>query len=378
MKRSGQEVKKVAAEQRLIHKQEFGITVRNFLSHLNRIAGMVMDDLRRSGGLSWRQSLRAWRYGFRRINFRIYGLDRSGNPADYLSYYQALKQLPINDRFSEIIRNKLMFPLMMRHYGMPTPEIKGVIRDGLFYPLNPAAKLDPLKFLKESCPVGERLVIKPIWGWHGTGFISVTHTRNGYQIHGEDISMHALANIVGNLKYYIVTEFVTQGEHGTRLYPDTTNTIRLMTFWDTEKSEPFIARVVQRIGTSRSFPVDNFKASGKGGMSALVDRESGELGPAARVDVKGYVTWYTEHPESHAQIKGAVVPDWIKLRESILSYAHRFAFMPCIGWDVVPTHSGFTIIEGNSNPGMPVMQVHGPMLTDPRIERFYRYHSVIS
>ena len=184
---------KVAAEQQVIHKQEFGIVSRDFLAHLYRLIIMVRDDLRRSGGLSLSQSLRAWRYGFRRINFRIYGLNRSGNPADYLSYYQALKQLPINDRFSEIIRNKLTFPLMMRHYGMPTPEIKGVIRDGLFYPLNPAAKLDPLKFLKESCPVGGRLVIKPIWGWHGTGFISVAHNRSGYQIHGEDISMHSLA-----------------------------------------------------------------------------------------------------------------------------------------------------------------------------------------
>ena len=377
MKTPGEEIKKVAAEQQLIHKQEFGITARDFLSHLNRIAGMVMDDLRRPVDLSWRQGLRAWRGGFKRINFRIYGLDRSGNPADYLSHYQALKQLPINGRFTEIVKNKLVFPLMMKHYGMPTPEIKGVIRDGLFYPLNPGPKLTPSRLLKEFCPGGERLVIKPIWGWHGTGFISVTHNRTGYQIHGEDISMQALANMIGSLKYNVVTEFVTQGEHGARLYPNTTNTIRIMTFWDAEKAESFIARVVQRIGTSRSFPVDNFKASGKGGMSALVDRESGELGRAARVDAKGHVTWYSEHPESHAPIQGAVVPDWMQLRESILNYADRFAFIPCIGWDIVPTHSGFTIIEGNSNPGMPVMQVHGPMLTDPRIKGFYKYHGVI-
>lgn len=367
---------KVAAEQQLIHKQEFGIVVRNFLAHLYRLAGMVGEDLRRSGGLSWRHSLRAWRYGFKRINFRLYGLDRAGNPADYLSHYQALRQLPINGRFSEIVKNKLMFPLMMKYLGMPTPAIKGVIRDGLFYPLTSTSKLDPSRFLKEFT-VGERLVIKPIWGWHGTGFILVTHSRNGYRINGEDISLEALANMIGKLRYYVVTEFVIQGEHGARLYPDTTNTIRIITFWDAERAEPFIARVVQRIGTSRSFPVDNFKASGKGGMSALIDRDSGELGPAARVDAQGHVTWYSEHPESHAPIRGVVVPDWVQLRESILCHANTFAFIPCIGWDIVPTHFGFTIIEGNSAPGMPVMQVHGPMLTDPRIKRFYKYHGVI-
>ena len=185
--------------------------------------------------------------------------------------------------------------------------------------------------------------------------------------------------MIAKLRYYVATEFVTQAEHGARLYPDTTNTIRLITFWDAERAESFIARVVQRIGTSRSFPVDNFKASGKGGgLNALINRDSGELGQAATIDAEGHITWYSEHPESHAPIQGVVVPDWTQLRESILRYANTFAFFPCIGWDIVPTHSGFTIIEGNATPGMPIMQVHGPMLTDPRIRRFYKYHGVIS
>ena len=147
MKAAAEAIKKVTAEQQLIHKLEFGIRVREFLSHIQRVVAMVIKDLREPVDLSRQHGLRAWRRGFKRFNYRIYGLAQSGDPNDYLSDYQALKQMPINDRFSSVVNNKLMFPLLMKHHGMPTPEIHGVIRKGTFYPHHSAPVLQPEEFL---------------------------------------------------------------------------------------------------------------------------------------------------------------------------------------------------------------------------------------
>lgn len=124
-------------------------------------------------------------------------------------------------------------------------------------------------------------------------------------------------------------------------------------------------------------PVDNFR-SGQGGLSASINTRSGKLGPGAMVNSKGQVTWHAYHPESKAPIQGVVVPAWRQIRARILEYADRFAFAPCIGWDIVLKDSGFSIIEGNSTPGLQVLQIHGPILTDQDIRRFYKYHKVIS
>ena len=115
-----------------------------------------------------------------------------------------------------------------------------------------------------------------------------------------------------------------------------------------------------------------------GGVSALVESDNGELRQGAMVDAQGNVSWHSRHPESHAKIEGTVVPAWNKIHKSLLNYANKLAYIPCIGWDIVPTDAGFTIIEGNPNPGLPLMQIHGPMLTDPRVRQFYKNHALIS
>ena len=120
----------------------------------------------------------------------------------------------INGSFAELVNNKLAFPLLMKRYGMPTPEIRGVIHKGLFYPLHSGRTMEPSIFLNELWKPGERLVLKPIKGFHGIGFIMVARSENGYQLNGEDTPLHAITDIINELDNYVVTEFVTQGEYG--------------------------------------------------------------------------------------------------------------------------------------------------------------------
>jgi hypothetical protein len=374
--RAGSAITRVAAEQAVIHRRGFTNLLNDFLAPFYYLGGLIRRELKSPVDLSLKHSMRAWRYGLTRFSYVTYGLDQGGDPTDYLSDWKLLWTPRINGKFIHVVNNKLAFPLLMKHYSMPSPDIKGIMHRGLFYSFEPKGVMKPIRFLEEVCEGAEKLVLKPIIGAHGTGFMWLKRNDNDYQLNGANVPSHLLVEIIGKLDDYVVTDFVTQGEYASRLYPHTTNTIRVVTFWDSESEEAFVAKVVHRIGTSRSQPVDNFRA-GEGGLSAFVDPDSGELGPGALVNAKGQVTWHSLHPESKAPIRGIVVPDWVKIRTNLLEYAELFSFAPCLGWDIVPTDSGFSIIEANSTPGLPVLQVHGPLLTDRRIRRFYQYHTVI-
>jgi len=120
--------------------------------------------------------------------------------------------------------------------------------------------------------------------------------------------------------------------------------------------------------------VDNWT---KGGLGAEVDLETGELGEAVTFPRSGKLTWYKNHPSSGSKIEGIVVPHWSHVQSEILDVARSLPFLPYIGWDIVVTENGFKIIEGNNNSDVNLLQVHRPLLLDPRIADFYKKYKVI-
>jgi hypothetical protein len=71
------------------------------------------DDLACSAGLSPLMALRAWRQGFRRSSFRLYGLDRGVHAGDYLSDLQLLRTETINRRYRTVFDDKLFAHALM-------------------------------------------------------------------------------------------------------------------------------------------------------------------------------------------------------------------------------------------------------------------------
>jgi hypothetical protein len=360
---------RIGRERSLLAGSPLARAVKRRLILLQKLRVFIRDDRRKRTSLNWRHSLRAWRHGFVRFHYRLYGLDAAGDPLEYVSDLACyLTHDRINGRFTELINNKYAFGRLLRLLGFPVPDIKGLIVRGAFYALDAARALTGAEFLREGVAPGQRFALKPIWGHHGYGFIFLARDDGGFRVNGEAVTPARLAELINGLDDYLVSDFVDQGEFSRRLHPRTVNTVRIVTLCDGER--PFVARAVLRIGTSRSFPVDNFQA-GQGGLSVLIDSQSGRLGPGALADAGGKPEWHSHHPESGVPIAGLVIPDWGALREKVLGYAGRFAFIRSIGWDIVLTDDGFVILEGNSTPGMPVLQVHGPMLADPRVRRFY-------
>ena len=340
------------------------------------LAATFRDDLRCSAGLPPLPALRAWRLGFKRSSFRLFGLDRGARPGDYLSDLHLLRTEAINRRYRAVFDDKVFAHTVMLLYGMPVPELYGVIRAGRMYMFDSPASGPAAEVLEGLARKAGRVVVKPRWGYHGFGFLDLAHGPDGLRINGAAAGDGAAARLLSGLDASIVCGYVRQGAYAAALFPGTVNSLRIMTMIDPDSGEAFIARAVQRIGTSRSFPVDNF-VCGRGGLSAMVDPVTGRLGPGAARDHRWSVVRHDRHPETGAPIAGVEVPGWSGIAGRVLDYSRRFAYLPFIAWDVAVTEPSFTIIEANGGAGLTVLQVHGGLLAEPRIRRFYEHHGIV-
>lgn len=130
-------------------------------------------------------------------------------------------------------------------------------------------------------------------------------------------------------------------QHGDldRLYPGAVNTVRMITFLDSQGELRVLCRVL-RIGNGAA--VDNFAS---GGMYTLLDADGRAVHPA--VDRTGTV--YTSHPVTHERIEGFQVPLFDEVLAMVDAAARRIPKVPYVGWDIAITPDGPRLIEGNHN-----------------------------
>ena len=140
--------------------------------------------------------------------------------------------------------------------------------------------------------------------------------------------------------------------------------------WDDESGAPFVAAIVHRFGSCASGPTDHWD-KGQGGYCAAVDRATGVMGRAVSLVPGNRLDWVSVHPDSGEAIEGVAIPGFREGIEGVLAAAQHFPFCPSIGWDIVLTRDGFRILEANTTQGLSIMQVHQPLLDDPRTRAFY-------
>lgn len=367
-----------------------------------------------SHDLSRRRRLWLWRRGFLSRSDAIYDLD-DGQHHQYLTDFERFVRTPlINGTWNVALTNKLVFHWLMDRFDAEQTAIYGMVRDGRYMPVDlnqPEQQLAPAAVApgiptsselesivspeadtgtaavaasEESAPAQVRdrldadgkLVLKWVKGGGGENVYICSTAADGYLVNGDRKTAEEFEALVAGLQDYLVCEFVEQSPFFDAVYPGTTNTLRIITMFDDAEGEAFIAIAILRAGTDRSAPVDNFS---KGGLSAEIDVETGELGPALQLRDGTEVVEHATHPSTGTTIEGTVLPAWPPIRDRILAIADANQQLPYIGWDVVPTddEGGFKIIEGNRYPGMRSLQSHRPLLADDRVRSFYRRHDVI-
>ena len=122
------------------------------------------------------------------------------------------------------------------------------------------------------------------------------------------------------------------------------NTIRVVTV----KGRVFGAFF--RMGKGNSV-IDNAHA---GGIFAQINVDSGII-ESEGIDADG--GYYVEHPDTHKQIKGFVIPHWEEIKAVCIDASRIVPENPITGWDVVINQAGdIEFVEGNHGPDFDVMQ----------------------
>jgi hypothetical protein len=311
--------------------------------------------------------IRMWRRGFVSEAYLLHSFHEN-DPGKYVSDLVRLrKACRFNGYFSIMLMDKLYLAKMLNCFAEHLPVIYGLIRNRRWHRLD-GGPAETIESVADLCRARGAIVIKPIVGTCGADVLIVRSWGDGWMVNRHVFTREGFVSRVADLDGYLATEFVYQHSYAAVVYPESTNTVRILTLWDDETDGPFIAAAVHRFGTQRSAPVDNWTA---GGLSAMVDVETGRIGKAVGYPEKGRIQTFANHPETLRPIEGTCVPAWSMVKSRILAMARTLPFVPYIGWDLVVTADGFKVIEGNNCPGINLIQVHLPLLKDSRIRRFY-------
>ena len=336
-----------------------------------------------------------WRRGFTSRTDMLLDITEE-NHDEFLSEYQENLTHSINGNWRSAMDNKLTSHLLLQPFDDHLPALYGVAENGVVrrYPkyepshtdppvagLNadaPFEKRDAVEYFDDLLDRVDVAVLKPVFGAGGRG-VSIVSRGDGaapFEVNGEPYSREALARLVDTLDQSLVTEYVDQSAFMDDLYPRSTNSVRILTMWDYEAEEPFVALAFVRVGSEASAPLDNLH---QGGLLVGVDRETGDLvGASAISDMNApSVEPIETHPTTGARLVGRTIPDWESISDEVVKMASGVPQLPYIGWDVLPTDDGFKVLEINSAPDVLSPQIHYRFLHDPRVRRFYERHGVL-
>lgn len=335
-----------------------------------RVLRLFRFELTSKTGLTWSQRWRAWRSGFMSQSWVVYELDRN-QPDQYVSdIRQAAHQYRINGFFNPIIGNKLVLSQLLAARGLPHPKVITIVQNGKLIEQEKPFRQGLREVLVHSLERFPSQVFRPTWCGSGQGVFFLRRKTGSLELNGRPVTLAEVCKLLSGLDRYLATEFVEQADYARSIYPGTTNTLRIMTLWDAARGEAFAAAVTHRFGTSKSGLLDSFHG-GRGGISSAVNPATATIGKAVARASSTRMEWLARHPDTGERIEGVEIPGFKACLEGVLDAAGGFSYCPLIGWDVVLTEGGYSIIEANSLPAFTVTQVHTPLLADPRTREVF-------
>jgi hypothetical protein len=116
---------------------------------------------------------------------------------------------------------------------------------------------------------------------------------------------------------------------------------------------PEVFRAAWKVPAGKN-TADNFWR--KGNILAAVDYETGKVTRAIQGFALDQVE-ITHHPDTGAELVGAVVPNFSTVLNLALEGARVFDTIRAVGWDIAPTDDGGVIVEGNHAPDYNLVQM---------------------
>ena len=341
---------------------------------LRRMA--TRDELRMPFPLAFK--LRAWSLGFTVEQAVIYDIDRV-DVSEYVTDYQRRYRCSRINPLPEIFAQKLILKRLLHDRGFVQPHAvalvtrHGVIED----PVGDEARhVTRAELERRLIAAGGRYIVKPQDGMYGRG-IALLEVRDGRLIARRGHKEWSYNVERETPRNSLIERAVSQHPFWSALCPTSVNTLRVLTLWTPGDAEPFVAKVIQRIGSADTIPTDNWDT---GGVASVVDIETGRLGPARAHPFRSRLAPgpHSQHPDTGTPIEGTMLPSWEHIRETVLAAARSLPMAHYVGWDIAVDDTGAPVfIEGNHNTGVRLLQFQGGLLTDPRVRRFYEVCGVV-
>ncbi len=314
--------------------------------------------------IGFRNKILALKYNFSNYFFDLYKLNKD-NIKDYISEYSRYVSREIDGEYKFLLDNKIAFTNFFKQY-VNVPKI-------LCYINKKIESLDGQEMSKEAflkLIENKKVILKPIEEGGGSGIFTIENKKDKYYFDYKLIEIEELYDKIKNLNDYIVNEYIKQHEYSANIYPNSANTIRIVTIKDPKTNKFIIPIAVHRFGSLETGSVDN---ASRGGYVSMIDIKNGILGETKKFCD---TTSITNHPDTKAKIKGVKIPNWNKITKELIDVASNFPYMPFIAWDVVVTKDGFIVLEANASSGLAIFQIFGS-LKNNKLWDFYKYYGII-
>lgn len=282
------------------------------------------------------------------VRYRLFDMDLDKEslldyvpPYFFYNYFMPSHTIVRNADFSN---DKLSQYKLYVAKGVPTPRVVAVYKKGKLY--NMENELIDIGSIDSTSP---RLFVKPFNGSGGNGILAFDRKNDKYYFNNQQVTAELMKKELKNNCSYIFQEMVPQCDELNQIYPNSLNTIRVITheFDDGIK----VCYCILRLGRG-DIVVDN---SAQGGISVNIKIESGLFSDYA-ITEHGLEKFYS-HPDTGFVFKGHGISNWKQVLEEITSIAYKFSGYGSIGWDFAISQSGVQLIEMNIGYGIDHVQI---------------------
>lgn len=306
--------------------------------------------------------------GFTSDQYALYDL-KGSRYKQYLSEFDWYRSRWVNEPFDEMLNNKVVCAGLLAPYVL-VPKVLAVKTKGEIVFLDGTDGLRTPRELIGLIDAQGAVFLKPIRAGKGEGVHRVEIRNRAFVLDGAASCESEVLDLLGSGDEWFMSAAVEQSGYLNDLFPDSANTVRLITLRDPRTEQLRVFYAVQRIGTSHTAPVDN---GSRGGLVAKIDIESGVLSEARTLHS---LDAYAVHPDTGALIEGMRIPVWDEMKECALGLAEKFPYLRFVAWDLLATDSGVCVIEANASSGVNIIQLWGPQRFG-ELGDFYRAQGVL-
>jgi len=150
------------------------------------------------------------------------------------------------------------------------------------------------------------------------------------------------------LSDWIIQEGIENSKDISSIYKYSTNSFRVLTYFVPNQGAKVLYCIL-KFGNNKAI-TDNAHT---GGVYVRVDTKTGFLDEIAYDE---NLFEYKEHPLTRTTFKGNRIKNIEKVVKTAELLGNKFPMLTFVGWDIALTDNGTVVLEGNSSPGLTIIQ----------------------